>query len=431
MKVCVFGLWHLGSVTAACLAKSGIETVGLAESPEEAERLSSCTLPLFEPGLEELIKSGISNGNLSFTSDQISALHGASVVWVTYDTPINEDDMADVGFVMDQVVSLFPHLDTGTVVLISSQLPVGSTAKLEARYSQDRPGVHVHFCYSPENLRLGRAISAFANADRIVIGVRDGDAKTVVEPLLSPFGDSLLWMNVESAEMVKHALNGYLAANVSFTNEVASICEQVNADFREVESALRSDPRIGPKAYVRAGAAFGGGTLARDVQFLIALAKDSQLETPVLGAVLEGNSQHRFWAVRRLSEQLGSLTDKQIGILGLAYKADTDVIRRSIAVDVGLRLADEGANVFAFDPKVRSLPPDYAKAIQVSDKIEKVFLNSDAVLLMTEWPEFRDIPLSDYLKSMRRPLLIDQNGYLESQINGLVETEYLVFGRNL
>ena len=259
MKVCVYGLWHLGAVTAACLASRSISTVGLAETPAAAAELNAGKAPLFEPGLDALLAQGLQDGALSFTYDAAGAVSSADLLWVNFDTPVDEDDVADVDYVLDRVRGTFPHLKDGAVVLVSSQVPVGSTALLEHEFAAVATGRKVSFAYSPENLRLGDAIRVFTQSERIVIGVRGDDARKVIEPVLKPFCDTLLWTRVESAEMVKHALNSYLAACVTFTNEIAAICESVSADMSEVEAALRLDPRIGKKAYVRAGSAFAEG----------------------------------------------------------------------------------------------------------------------------------------------------------------------------
>ena len=234
-------------------------------------------------------------------------------------------------------------------------------------------GRKVSFAYSPENLRLGDAIRVFTQSERIVIGVRGDDARKVIEPVLKPFCDTLLWTRVESAEMVKHALNSYLATCVTFTNEIATICESVSADMSEVEAALRLDPRIGTRAYVRAGSAFGGGTLARDVQFLKSIAKDGDVRVPVLAAVLESNDHHKGWVVRHLRRQLGALAGKKVGILGLAYKAGTDAIRRSVAIEVIEELIAEGADVTAFDPKVPALPEPLSSAVTIASSAQRGF----------------------------------------------------------
>jgi UDPglucose 6-dehydrogenase len=429
MKVCVHGLWHLGAVTAACLASRGIETVGLAETPEAAAELQAGKAPLFEPGLDALMEKGLKSGALRFTSEVAAAVSSADLVWISFDTPVDDDDVADVGYVLDRVRRTFPYLKDGAVVLVSSQVPVGSTALLEHDFAAIAKGRKVSFAYSPENLRLGDAIRVFTEPERIVIGVRSDDARKVVEPVLKPFCQTLLWTRVESAEMVKHALNSYLATCVTFTNEIASICESVAADMSEVEAALRLDPRIGKRAYVRAGSAFGGGTLARDVQFLKAIARDRDARVPVLTAVLESNDHHKGWVVRHLRRQLGVLTGKQIGVLGLAYKAGTDAIRRSVAIEVIQELVAAGADVTVFDPKVSTLPEPLNSAVTIVGLADTVFNGSEAVVLTTEWPEFRELNFAKLIPSMKRAVLIDQNAFAAKQLADMPGLEYIIAGR--
>jgi UDPglucose 6-dehydrogenase len=429
MTVCVYGLWHLGTVTAACLASRGIVTAGLAETPEAAAELNAGKAPLFEPGLDALLAQGLQGGTLNFTNDVAAAVSSADLLWVNFDTPVDDADVADVGYVLDRVRGTFPHLKDGAVVLISSQVPVGSTALLERDFAPVAKGRKVSFAYSPENLRLGDAIRVFTQSERIVIGVRGDDARKVIEPVLKPFCDTLLWTRVESAEMVKHALNSYLATCVTFTNEIATICESVSADMSEVEAALRLDPRIGKKAYVRAGSAFGGGTLARDVQFLKSIAKDGDVRVPVLAAVLESNDHHKGWIVRHLRRQLGALAGKKVGVLGLAYKAGTDAIRRSVAIEVIEELVAEGADVAVFDPKVAALPEPLSSAVTIVGLADAVFKGSEAVVLATEWPQFRELDFAALVPSMKRAMLIDQNAFASKQLADLSGLDYIVAGK--
>ena len=217
---------------------------------------------------------------------------------------MDEEDRADVDAVLRQTEMLLPHLKDGAVVLVSAQLPVGSVAALEQAFARQAGGRTVSFACSPENLRLGRAIEVFRNPGRIVVGIRDQRARDVLEPLLGKFCDNLIWVSVESAEMVKHGLNSFLAMSVTFANELATVCEQVGADAAEVEKGLRSDPRIGPGAYVRPGPAFAGGTLARDVQFLLGLGKEQSLSLPVIEGVIESNRHHGGWTYRQLEPRI-------------------------------------------------------------------------------------------------------------------------------
>ena len=228
--------------------------------------MNSGQAPLFEPGLNELLAAGLAAKKLSFTTDPKIACASADVLWLCYDTPVNEDDESDVDFVLANLRRALPHLPTGALVLISAQLPVGTCRKLEKEFPQ------FHFAYSPENLRLGKAIDAFEKAERVVVGIRNDAKKPLLEKLFAPFTPQILFMRTESAEMVKHALNSFLALSITFINEIARLGEHVGADAKEVSAGLKSEPRIGPKAYLGPGGPFAGGTLARDVVTLTKLA---------------------------------------------------------------------------------------------------------------------------------------------------------------
>ena len=413
MKVAVAGLWHLGSVTSACVAKAGIDTIGIDRDPQVVARLNDGEPPLFEPGLAELVQQGRQAGLLSFTTDA-TAVADAEILWICYDTPVDDDDRADVDAVVGWSESLFPHLRDGAVVLVSAQLPVGTVARLERSFAAVANGRHVDFACSPENLRLGRAIGVFLDPGRIIIGVRNDSAREKLAPLLTKFCENLMWMNVESAEMVKHALNGYLALSITFTNELAVIAERIGANAADIERALRSDPRIGPNAYVKAGPAFAGGTLARDVQFLSSIAEHQGLKAPLIDSIIASNRAHGQWSLDQLRRKLAPLRGKAITVLGLSYKPGTDAIRRSSSIELVRELLDEGAIVTTFDPAVRTLPGELDTAITLAKDARDALRNAVAVVVATEWPEFRELSADDFAQGMAGSLILDPAAFLTS-----------------
>lgn len=261
MRICVFGLWHLGSVTAACLAQAGHEVVGVDPDPQTIADLRRGKPPLFEPGLKELVAAGLSSRRLRFETDVALAVADAEVVWVAFDTPVDDNDMPQVSAVVDPVTACFGLLPDRCLVLVSSQLPVGTTRRLaEAAARAGRTGLT--FGYSPENLRLGKAIEVFTHPDRVVVGLQSEADRDKVSTVFAPFMTNIIWMGLEAAEMTKHAINAFLATSVAFMNEIAAICEKVGANAKEVERGLKSEQRIGPGAYLSPGGAFAGGTLA-------------------------------------------------------------------------------------------------------------------------------------------------------------------------
>lgn len=431
MKLCVFGLWHLGSVTAACLAGAGFTVIGLDPDRKTIEDLKKGVPPLFEPGLEDLIKEGITKESLRFTQDAQEALQGVSMVWVSFDTPVDDHDQADVNYVTSRVEQIFPYLEEDAVVLISSQLPVGTTAKLEISFSKNFSGRQVCFAYSPENLRLGKAIEVFRNADRVVIGLRGDKGKAVLDSVFDILGKPILWMSIESAEMVKHALNAFLATSVSYINEIASICERVSADAGEVEQGLKTEPRIGPKAYLRAGEPFSGGTLARDVSFLINIAEAKQIPSELLKSIIVSNEIHKSWPQRKLKECFPDLNRKTIGILGLTYKPGTNTLRRSSAVELCKWLQKENARVQIFDPVIKTLPSDFPSSSKLCLSAKEAANGAHALVISTEWEDFKNLSAEDLIKNMVSPWVLDQSRFLEKNLGSHTAVNYLTLGKPL
>jgi UDPglucose 6-dehydrogenase len=415
MKVAVLGLWHLGTVTAACVADAGLSTIGIDSDPKVIGKLRIGEPPLYEPGLTELVQQGLSSGRLSFTTEA-SAVADADVVWVCHDTPVDEDDHADIGAVFRGVEAIFPHLKNGAVVLASAQLPVGTVARLEQSFATQANGRQVDFACSPENLRLGRALEIFRNPGRIVVGIRRERTVDKLAPLLSKFCQNLIWMSVESAEMVKHALNAFLALSITFTNELANIAEQVGANASDIEKALRSDPRIGPNAYVKAGPAFAGGTLARDVQFLSDIAEREKLEAPLIGNIIASNRAHGQWSINQLRRRLGPLAGKTIAVLGLSYKAGTDAIRRSPSIELLRNLLADGATARVYDPAVRKLPEEFRSGVIIADDAKGAIAGAVAVVVATEWPQFRELVGEDFASAMKGHLVLDPGAFLSPTV---------------
>jgi UDPglucose 6-dehydrogenase len=418
LKIAVAGLWHLGCVTSACCAKI-FDVIGLDEDKTAVEHLNAGKAPLFEPGLDELISQGISAGKLRFTADPVEACAAADVLWVTYDTPVDDKDEADVEFVLERIRRYVLLLPPGAIVLISSQVPVGTCRTLENEFN------NIAFAYSPENLQLGKAIAAFELAARTVVGTRDESTHSVLSDLLSPFCERILWMRTESAEMVKHGLNSFLGLSIAFINELATLCEQTGADAKEVSSGLKSDARIGPRAYLSAGGAFAGGTLARDVVSLMRAGGEKGVRLDVISAIKSSNDWHRGWAFRRLGERLKDLQGRRICLLGLTYKPNTNTLRRSSALELASSLARSGASVRAFDPAIGSLAEEY---VELAAGAAAAAEGADALVVCTEWPEFRQMDWREVTSMMKRPLVLDANRFLEREMIG-TDAEYLSVGR--
>jgi len=430
IKVCVQGLWHLGSVTAACLASVGHDVVGLDMEKTTIDGLNQGNAPLFEPGLDDLLQAGIDMGRLRFSSDMADAVTEAQVLWVAFDTPVDDNDQADVHFVMDQIKCVLPVLVDGAVVLVSSQLPVGSIYRLEAFARENLPKKDLSFSCLPENLRLGNALDVFLKPDRIVVGVRTDSARVKLEKLLLPVTVRIEWMSVESAEMTKHAINAFLATSVTFANEIAAICEMVGADAKEVERGLKTEMRIGPKAYLSPGGPFAGGTLARDIAFLGEASRAKNLVTPLLSSVRVSNDEHKNWVRRKLVETFPDLKGITVAIWGLTYKPGTDTLRRSLAVELCDWLIQKGAIVNVHDPVVGQLPERWSGLVFNQERALDAVIGADVLVVGTEWPEFYQEAAQLLSVTKNQIIIIDANRYLKSVVIPL-GLKYLAVGTPL
>jgi UDPglucose 6-dehydrogenase len=421
LRITVLGLWHLGCVTAACSAKH-FQVTGLDFDAGTVVKLNAGHAPLLEPGLDELISTGLAAKRLTFTTDAAAACAAADVLWLCHDTPVNDNDESDVDSVLGGLRRSLPHLPAGTLVLISAQLPVGTCRQLEAEFPQ------FHFACSPENLRLGKAIDAFTKADRVIVGIRSDAKKPLLEKIFAPFTVKVIFMRTESAEMVKHALNSFLAVSITFINEIARLCEHTGADAKEVAAGLKSDIRIGPRAYLGPGGPFAGGTLARDVVTLTKLGAVAGETLAVIPAIKQSNDLHRGWAFRRLQSRLGELRGRNIAVLGLVYTPGTDTLRRSAAIELCHALLTAGAQIRAFDPAVKQLPGEFAE-ITVSPDVAAAVHGADAAVVCTEWPQFRQADWPAIATTMRQRVFIDANRFLEKELLPVAAVEHLSVGR--
>jgi UDPglucose 6-dehydrogenase len=414
MKVCVQGLWHLGSVTAACLAAVGHEVVGLDSDETTVRGLAAGSPPIAEPGLADSIAAGLAAGRLRFTTLPQEIPSDIQILWVTYDTPVDEDDVANVDFVVAQVEKTLPHLPPNVTVLVSSQLPVGTIRRLEEIAFRTCRTNGITFACSPENLRLGKALDVFLKPGRVVVGIRGEKDRERIRSLLTPITDRIEWMSVESAEMTKHAINAFLATSVVFANEIASVCEVVGADAKEVERGLKSEQRIGPKAYLSPGGAFAGGTLARDIEFLQAVSRREHVGTPLLGSVKTSNDLHKTWVRRKLKAIFPAIRGVRVAVWGLTYKPGTDTLRRSLAIELCDWLLTEGATIAVHDPAVKALPEEWSGRVRRTEDPIAALSDAQVLLVGTEWPAYRELPREKIAVAWNGLVVIDANRFLSS-----------------
>jgi UDPglucose 6-dehydrogenase len=421
MRVGVHGLWHLGCVTAACLADGGHQVTALDPDEGVVRELEAGRLPLDEPGLDALVAAGRACGRLTFRAD-LAALADVEALWITLDTPVDDDDRADPGVVRRALDAAAEALPAGALVIVSSQVPAGFTRDAARAWPALR------FACVPENLRLGRALDAFRRPERVVAGTVEASAREDVARLLAPFTSAIEWMGVESAEMTKHALNAFLATSVAFANEVSRVCEAIGADAREVERGLRTDPRVGPKAYVSPGAAFAGGTLARDLRYLSAFGARERVATPLVEGVLASNAAHGD-AHRDEVRSLLDRPDAVAAVLGLAYTPGTSTLRRSSSVELCRALAADGVRVRAHDPAVRALPGELAAVVTLCPTAADALDGADVAVVATAWPEYRALSADVVAARMRRACVVDPARYLEATLGADSRVLYRATGR--
>ena len=427
MKVAVVGLWHLGCVTAACLAELGHSVIAYDEDCSCIDNLNRNEPAVYEPSLLEYMATAKQANKLRFTNNPADISH-ADVIWVTYDMPVDDSGYADVDGIKERLLQLFPYFKEDTLVIISTQLPVGTTREIRAIFKEKYQERVVEFIYSPENLRLGKAIALFMHPDRIIMGVSSEKVKSRVKNLLQPMADKLIWMSIEAAEMTKHAINTFLAASIVFINELALLCEQVGVDIQDVEKGLKTDMRIGASAYLSSGSPFSGGTLLRDVNYLLEMSQVKQLPMDLLSAILSSNQKHINWMKKKLSEKFNELRGKRIAILGLSYKSGTNCIKQSLIVKISLWLHEQGASIKAYDPILKTLPSALNQIIVLQQDMFSALYQADGIVIGSMWPELINMEIEQMITERQQPYIFDPNGFLRKKLEGDQRINYYRVG---
>lgn len=428
-RICVIGAWHLGCVTSACLADLGYRVTAVDPDAARVERLNDGAAPLFEPGLDELIAANIAAGRLSFTTDPAEGLRGVTATFIAHDTPVDEKDDVDLFPLFDAAAGLARHLEDGATVIVSSQVPVGTCEQLAARVSKLNPTLAFDIAYLPENLRLGQALERFRRPDMLVIGADEATIADRVDKLLAAIEAPRVKVGLRTAEMIKHAINFYLATCISFINEVANICDVVGADALGAAQALRLDSRISASAPLHPGLGFAGGTLARDLKALLTLADRHTCPAPLVRAVLAVNEGQSHTVLRKLKTVYPSLQGRRVGVLGLTYKPGTSTLRRSAALEFIRALTADGASVRAYDPKADPKEVRLQGDVTPCDDAYAAAEGGDALLLATAWPEFRELDFHRIRQAMHRPLLLDPHNMLDADAMARQGFRYFGTGR--
>jgi UDPglucose 6-dehydrogenase len=386
--------------------------------------------PVYEPRLAELLASNLASGRLRYTTNLREALHDASFVLITYDTPVDENDEVDLSDLYKTARELGQYMRSGATVVVSSQVPVGTCEELREIIHQANPSCSFGMAYTPENLRLGQAVERFKHPEMLVIGADTPETFERVDQLLSVIQAPRVTADLRTAEMTKHAINAYLGMAISFGNELANLCDEVGADALKVIQALRLDSRVSPKAPLLPGLGFGGGTLARDLKVLQHVGEQKSYDAALITAVLKVNAQQNGMVVRRLKQFYRSLERLTVGVLGLTYKEGTSTLRRSASLEIIQAIGAEGASVKAYDPKAdpHELEP-YLRYFTLCDNPYIVAEGSHALVLVTAWPEFRELDFPRIRASMQNPVLLDAQNMLDADLMGQMGFLYQGIGR--
>jgi UDPglucose 6-dehydrogenase len=430
-KVCVVGDWHLGTVTSVCLAELGYDVVGVGRDPAKAEALNRGIPPLFEPGLAEMMERHLNSGRLRYSTDLADGATRASYVIVAFDTPVDDQDNPDLSPVKQTFEEMGPVLEEDATVIVSSQVPVGTSELLAGRLRSVAPELRFGMACVPENLRLGQAIERFLRPDLIVLGADNEQTMAKVETLISPLPGVRVRVDLRTAEMIKHAINAYLATCISFGNELANLCDEVGVDALQVARALKLESRVSPKAPLNPGLGFAGGTLARDMNVLTRLAHQYRYPAPFFNGVLALNRLQNSTVVHRLEKLLGSLRSKTIGVLGLTYKPGTSTLRRSAAIEIIRDIVARGGIVRAYDPKADPSETAIHREFVLCADPYQIATGADAIVLITPWPEFKELDLPRLGAAMRDRSLLDTANMLDPTRVTLAGFAYQGIGRRI
>ena len=410
-RIGVTGVWHQGMIVAAFLAELGHSVVGVPTSEAAAARLSAAEPLVHEPGLPGLLRRNLDAGRLSFTASVGSAVAGAELVFLSLDTPVDDRDRPQLDAVLRLAAEIGAGLTGDCILCVTAQVEVGTSERLRT-IVRERSSHEIGLAYVPEFLRLGEAVETFRDADRFVVGCDEPAVAARVTALFAPLERPIVQTSVATAEVAKHASNAFLATSISFANELADLCEVVGADAAEVGRILRLDARIGPKAYLTPGVGFAGATLGRDVRTLQALGTEHGVPTRVADAVMTVNDERMAMVVRRLERELGGLDGRRVALIGLAYKAGTDTLRRALSLELAAALRERGAAVTGFDPLARVGDLAGPPPLEQRPSLLEAAAGCDALVVLVGLPELEALDLSGVEAAMRGDVVLDTTGRL-------------------
>ena len=411
MQVAMIGTGYVGLVSAACFSEFGFDVTCVDKAVEKIDGLKNGQVPIFEPGLEDLVRNNFAAGRLHFTSQIEDAVPDADVVMLAVGTPSRRGDgHADLSYVWAAAEEVARAMNGYTVIVTKSTVPVGTGRKIEEIIRKVRPDAEFDIVSNPEFLREGSAIGDFMRPDRVVVGLDSEPAREVMKALYRPLfliETPIIFTSLESAELIKYAANTFLATKITFINEIADICEQIGADVQDVAKAIGLDGRIGGK-FLHAGPGFGGSCFPKDTRAFVRIAQEHGAPSRIIESVVQVNEDRK----RRMADRViqscgGSVEGKTIAVLGVTFKPNTDDVRESPSIDILPALTDAGARIQAFDPEGMDEAKALISGINWSDNAYEAMEGADALMILTEWNEFRGLDLARVRALLKSPVIVD------------------------
>src|SRR5512139_885792 len=429
-QICVIGVGYVGLVTAACFADLGNRVVALDVDDKRVENLKKGIMPIYEPGLEELVKRNTKSGRLTFTTSYADALKGAEYAFIAVGTPSGVDGNADLKYVESAAVSIAQNMTAPVVIINKSTVPIGTGDWVAdiVKKAQPKP-MEFAVVSCPEFLREGSAIGDFMSPHRNVIGSLDREAAEKVAQLHLPLRAPIVITDLRTAEMIKYASNAFLATKISFINELADLCELVGADVKEVAAGMGYDARIG-RHFLDAGLGWGGSCFPKDVEALAYMAKEKGLDPRILNDVMDVNYDRRKSVSKQVEALLGgSVRGKNIVMLGLAFKENTDDMRDAPSVDISNALIAAGARVRGYDPVARHTAAPLMPAVEIYDDVYKMTEGCDALIVVTPWNEFKQLDLEKVKSLLKSPIVYDGRNIYDPKVMKELGFTYRAIGR--
>jgi UDPglucose 6-dehydrogenase len=432
MRICVVGSGYVGLVTGACLADFGMAVTGVDKDAAKVETLRNGEIPIYEPGLDAIVAKNMREGRLRFTTELGPAIEEAQAVFIAVGTPPLPGGGADLTFIRQVAESIGKHLNGYKVVITKSTVPTGTGRMVEAIIREVHGGPHDFAVVSnPEFLREGSAIEDFMQPDRVVIGTRDPRAAEVMMDIYAPLkaaGVPFVVTDVETAELIKYASNGFLATKISFINEIALLCEALGADVEVVSRGMGLDNRIGPK-FLHAGPGFGGSCFPKDTRAVAQIAQDCGHEFRIIEAVLTVNDATKARMVGKIHDAFGGLAGKTVALLGLAFKPNTDDMRESPAIPIAQGLLAGGARVRAYDPAAMEAARADLPEVEMVEGVDEAVEGADGIVIATEWNQFRSLEWARIRSMLTAPIVVDLRNLYDPKKMAAAGFHYVSIGR--